>query len=49
VVTRDVAPWTIVSGNPAQFIKARVIHSVAEMERVPPTDVQDAPGPQMAG
>lgn len=23
VVTRDVAPWTVVGGNPAKFIKAR--------------------------
>jgi hypothetical protein len=25
VVTRDVEPWTIVAGNPAVFIKRRVM------------------------
>jgi len=25
VVTRDVAPWTVVAGNPAKFLKARVM------------------------
>jgi len=25
VVTKDVPPWTVVAGNPAQFIKKRVI------------------------
>jgi len=25
VVTKDVAPWTVVGGNPAKFIKERVI------------------------
>lgn len=25
VVTKDVAPWTVVGGNPAKFIKARDI------------------------
>jgi len=25
VVTRDVAPWSVVAGNPAKFIKARII------------------------
>lgn len=24
VVTKDVAPWTVVAGNPAKFIKNRV-------------------------
>ena len=27
VVTRDVGPWTVVGGNPARFIKARVLKS----------------------
>lgn len=27
VVTRDVAPWTIVAGNPARLIKSRVLTS----------------------
>jgi putative colanic acid biosynthesis acetyltransferase WcaF len=26
VVTKDVAPWTIVGGNPAKFIKERIIN-----------------------
>ncbi len=26
VVTKDVAPWTIVGGNPAKFIKKRIIN-----------------------
>lgn len=26
VVTKDVAPWTVVGGNPAKFIKKREIH-----------------------
>jgi putative colanic acid biosynthesis acetyltransferase WcaF len=46
VVTRDVAPWTIVSGNPAKFIKARVIHSVAQ-QQVPPMDAQLPAGPEV--
>ena len=25
VVTKDVAPWTVVGGNPAKFIKKRVL------------------------
>jgi putative colanic acid biosynthesis acetyltransferase WcaF len=25
VVTKDVEPWTVVAGNPAKFIKNRVI------------------------
>ena len=25
VVTKDVEPWTVVAGNPAKFIKKRVI------------------------
>ena len=25
VVTKDVPPWTIVGGNPAKFIKNRVL------------------------
>ena len=25
VVTKDVAPWTVVGGNPAKFLKARVL------------------------
>ncbi len=27
VVTKDVAPWTVVAGNPAKFIKKRVLRS----------------------
>ena len=27
VVTRDVEPWTVVGGNPAEVIKKRVLHS----------------------
>jgi len=27
VVTKDVAPWTVVAGNPAKFIKKRVMRS----------------------
>lgn len=46
VVTRDVAPWTIVSGNPAKFIKARIIQSVAE-QRVAPLDAQVPAGPEV--
>ncbi|AXQ29905.1 hypothetical protein D0B54_15000 [Solimonas sp. K1W22B-7] len=29
VVTRDVAPWAIVAGNPARFLKTRVPNSLA--------------------
>jgi putative colanic acid biosynthesis acetyltransferase WcaF len=25
VVTKDVEPWTVVAGNPARFIKKRMI------------------------
>ena len=25
-VYKDVAPWTVVGGNPAKFIKERIIH-----------------------
>lgn len=25
VVTKDVEPWTVVGGNPAKFIKKRVL------------------------
>lgn len=27
VVTRDVAPWAVVAGNPAVFLKKRVLHA----------------------
>lgn len=27
VVTKDVAPWTVVGGNPAKFIKERVLNN----------------------
>jgi putative colanic acid biosynthesis acetyltransferase WcaF len=27
VVVKDVAPWTVVGGNPAQFIKKRELRS----------------------
>jgi putative colanic acid biosynthesis acetyltransferase WcaF len=30
VVVRDVAPWTIVGGNPAAFIKRRILRSATE-------------------
>ena len=26
VVTKDVEPWTVVAGNPAKFIKKRVLN-----------------------
>lgn len=26
VVTKDVAPWTVVAGNPAKFLKARIMN-----------------------
>jgi acetyltransferase-like isoleucine patch superfamily enzyme len=29
VVTRDVEPWTVVVGNPARFIKKRVLREKA--------------------
>ena len=29
VVTRDVAPWAVVAGNPAKFVKTRVIENQA--------------------
>ena len=28
VVTKDVEPWTVVGGNPAKFIKKRVLQDV---------------------
>ncbi len=28
IVTKDVEPWTIVGGNPAKFIKKRVLKDV---------------------
>ena len=35
VVTKDVAPWTIVAGNPARVIRRRFTPEVAEaMERI---------------
>jgi putative colanic acid biosynthesis acetyltransferase WcaF len=49
VVTQDVAPWTIVAGNPAKFIKARVLKSVPQPQRVPTGDVPTPAGPEMAG
>ena len=36
VVTRDVEPWTVVAGNPASFIKRRVIASAVEPGKSPP-------------
>ncbi len=30
VATRDVAAWTIVAGNPARFLKPRVLRTVSE-------------------
>jgi putative colanic acid biosynthesis acetyltransferase WcaF len=33
VVTRDVVPWTVVGGNPARFIKKRVIINSNEDKR----------------
>ena len=33
VVTKDVEPWTVVAGNPARFIKKRIL-SVSSGERV---------------
>jgi len=35
VVTRDVPPWTIVSGNPAKVVKQRVMKRVAGREAHP--------------
>jgi len=32
VVVRDVAPWAVVAGNPARFIKRRVIGEASEPE-----------------
>ena len=34
VVTKDVAPWTVVAGNPAKFLKARVMDAGPPAERV---------------
>jgi putative colanic acid biosynthesis acetyltransferase WcaF len=34
VVTRDVAPWTVVAGNPARFVKLRQMHQVNEPAEV---------------
>ena len=31
VVTKDVEPWTVVGGNPAQFIKKRVLNDEADL------------------
>jgi len=39
VVTHDVAPWSVVAGNPARFIKQRVIN---EPPRVAIADESDA-------
>ena len=30
VVTKDVEPWTVVGGNPAKFIKKRVLREKAK-------------------
>ena len=30
-VYRDVEPWTVVGGNPARFIKKRVVHSLPQL------------------
>lgn len=30
VVTKDVEPWTVVAGNPAEFVKSRVIIESSE-------------------
>ena len=32
VVTKDIPPWTIVAGNPARFLKARVLSDYASHE-----------------
>jgi len=34
VVTRDVEPWTVVGGNPARFIKRRVLRGASDVESV---------------
>lgn len=35
VVTRDVAPWTVVAGNPARFVRKRVLQDESHSQQEP--------------
>jgi len=49
VVTQDVAPWTVVAGNPAKFIKQRVLQTAPLPQTSPPADAQTTAEPQTSG
>lgn len=43
VVTRDVEPWTIVAGNPAQFVKRREMNRPAGAAAPKPIELETTP------
>jgi putative colanic acid biosynthesis acetyltransferase WcaF len=46
VVTRDVSEWTVVAGNPAMFVKRRVLNTKTNTNTDASTDADNRPQPQ---